>query len=162
MSMRRSGRDWFKNEKEVMELLGLKQVPGSGSSWVAREDGENDDVLCQLKSTDAGSIRVQLQDIHELQVHALTSHKLPVFAIQFRQTNEVFLLVSPLELHDAAKYLADPTSFKQLVLEPAMDAAIRETEDWDPPKVVKSSSKSREKFQREREKNYKKKGRSAL
>ena len=43
--MRRSGRDWFKNEKEVMELLGLKQVPGSGSSWVAREDGENDDVL---------------------------------------------------------------------------------------------------------------------
>lgn len=162
MGMRRSGRDWFKNEKEVMELLGLKQVPGSGSSWVAREDGENDDVLCQLKSTDAGSIRVQLQDIHELQVHALTSHKLPVFAIQFRQTNEVFLLVSPLELHDAAKYLADPKTFKQLVLKPAMDAAVRETEDWDPPKVIKSSSKSREKFQRERERSYKKKGRSAL
>ena len=149
--MRRSGRDWFKNEKEVMELLGLKQVPGSGSSWVAREDGENDDVLCQLKSTDAGSIRVQLQDIHELQVHALTSHKLPVFAIQFRQTNEVFLLVSPLELQDAAKYIADPKASKQLV-----------SKDWDPPKVIKSSSKSREKFQREREKNYKKKGRSAL
>lgn len=160
--MRRSGRDWFKNEKEVMELLGLKQVPGSGSSWVAREDGENENVLCQLKSTDAQSIRVQLQDIHELQIHALTSHKLPVFAIQFRQTNEVFLLISPLELHEAAQYLADPRVFKQLVLKPAMDAAVRETEDWDPPKVIKSSSKSREKFQREREKNYKKKGRSAL
>lgn len=162
MSMRRSGRDWFKNEKEVMELLGLNQVPGSGSSWVAREDGENENVLCQLKSTDAQSIRVQLQDIHELQIHALTSHKLPVFAIQFRQTNEVFLLISPLELHEAAQYLADPRVFKQLVLKPAMDAAVRETEDWDPPKVIKSSSKSREKFQREREKNYKKKGRSAL
>lgn len=162
MSMRRSGKDWFKNEKEVMELLGLKQVPGSGSSWVAKEDGENENVLCQLKSTDASSIRVQLQDIHELQIHALTSHKLPVFAIQFRQTNEVFLLVSPLELHDAAKYLADTKTFKQLVLKPAMDAAVRETEDWDPPKVIKSSSKSREKFQRERENSYKKKGRSAL
>lgn len=162
MSMRRSGRDWFRNEKEVMELLGLNQVPGSGSSWVAREDGENENVLCQLKSTDAQSIRVQLQDIHELQIHALTSHKLPVFAIQFRQTNEVFLLISPLELHEAAQYLADPRVFKQLVLKPAMDAAVRETEDWDPPKVIKSSSKSREKFQREREKNYKKKGRSAL
>ena len=92
----------------------------------------------------------------------MTSHKLPVFAIQFRQTNEVFLLVSPLDLHDAAKYLVDPKAFKQLASKPAMDAATRETEDWDPPKVVKSSSKSREKFQREREKNYKKKGRSAL
>lgn len=160
--MRRSGKDWFKNEREVMELLGLKQVPGSGSSWVAREDGENDYVLCQLKSTDARSIRVQLQDIQELQVHALTSHKLPVFAIQFRKTNEVFLLVSPMQLHDIAKYLADPKAPKQLAYKPAMDAAVRETEDWDPPKVIKSSSKSREKFQKERESSYKKKGRSAL
>lgn len=158
---RRSGKDWYRNEREVMEHLGLAQVPGSGSSWVAREDGENDYVLCQLKSTDANSIRVQLQDIHELQIHALTSHKLPVFAIQFRQTNEVFLLVSPLELHDAAKYLADPKTFKRMVLKPAIDAAVRETEDWDPPKVIKSSSKSREKFQREHQKKYEKKARSA-
>ena len=70
--------------------------------------------------------------------------------------------MSPLELQDAAKYIADPKASKQLVSKPAMDAAVRETEDWDPPKVIKSSSKSREKFQREREKNYKKKGRSAL
>ena len=106
--MRRSGKDWFRNEAEVMSILGLEQVPGSGSSWVAREDGENDNVLCQLKSTDAQSIRVQLQDIHELQVHALTSHKLPVFAVQFRDSNEVFLLVSPVQLHEVAEYLVDP------------------------------------------------------
>lgn len=155
--MRRSGKDWFRNEAEVMKLLGLEQVPGSGSSWIAREDGENENVLCQLKSTDAQSIRVQLQDIHELQVHALTSHKLPVFAIQFRDSNEVFLLVSPVQLHEVAEYLVDPRKRhdKTEILGDGLG-------EWEPPEPVGSAKKARERFQRENSKKFEKKEKSAI
>lgn len=103
--MARPGKFWSKNETEVMELLGLRQVPGSGNGWVAKEDGESEHVLCQLKSTDASSIRVQKQDIDKLEYHAIVSKKLPVFAIQFVKTGQVYLLVKPLDLVDAAKYV---------------------------------------------------------
>lgn len=140
-----------------MELLGLEQVPGSGSSWIAREDGENDNVLCQLKSTDAQSIRVQLQDIHELQVHALISHKLPVFAIQFRDSNEVFLLVSPVQLQEVAEYLVDPRkkSEKTEILGDGLG-------EWEPPEPVGSAKRARERFQRENSKKFEKKEKSAI
>ena len=155
--MRRSGKDWFRNEAEVMDLLGLEQVPGSGSSWVAREDGENENVLCQLKSTDAQSIRVQLQDIHELQVHALTSHKLPVFAIQFRDSNEVFLLVSPVQLQEVAEYLVDPRK------KPEMTEILGDgLGEWEPPEPVGSAKRARERFQRENSKKFEKKEKSAI
>lgn len=160
MATRRTGKDWYKNEREVMELLGLVQVPGSGSSWVAREDGENDFVLCQLKSTDASSIRIQLQDIHELQVHAAESSKLPVFAVQFRETSEVFLLVSPVDLQEAAEHLADPRKAKRAAKR-AKRAVIGGDSGWEPPKPVASASKGREKFQKEHEKKFEKKARSA-
>lgn len=155
--MRRSGKDWFRNEAEVMNILGLEQVPGSGSSWIAREDGENDNVLCQLKSTDAQSIRVQLQDIHELQVHALTSHKIPVFAIQFRDSNEVFLLVSPVQLQEVAEYLVDPRKKpeKTEILGDGLG-------EWEPPEPVGSAKKARERFQRENDKKFEKKEKSAI
>lgn len=159
MSTKRTGKDWYNNEREVMELLGLSQVPGSGSSWVAREDGENDFVLCQLKSTDASSIRVQLQDIHELQVHAAESSKLPVFAVQFRETNEVFLLVSPVDLQEAAEHLSDPRKRKARSKKRAVVQVG--SSEWEPPKPVASASKGREKFQKEHEKKYEKKARSA-
>lgn len=157
---RRSGKDWYRNEREVMEHLGLAQVPGSGSSWVAREDGENDYVLCQLKSTDANSIRVQLQDIYELQVHAAESRKLPVFAIQFRKSNDVFLLVSPVDLQEVAEHMRDPRSASKAAKRVA-ENVVDGISEWEPLKAVSSASKSREKFQREHKKKYEKKARSA-
>ena len=159
MGMKRSGKDWYRNEREVMELLGFKQVPGSGSSWVAREDGESEHVLCQLKSTDAQSIRVQLQDIHELQVHAAVAHKMPVFAIQFRGSNEVFLLVSPLDAGDLSGYIRHPTG----KLEPFNKDAlvVDELDAWQPPRSVASSKSARDRFARENEKKFTKKEKRA-
>ena len=156
MSMKRSGKDWYRNEREVMELLGFRQVPGSGSSWIAREDGENDHCLCQLKSTDAQSIRVQLQDIHELQVHAAVSHKLPVFAVQFRETNEVFLLVSPLDAEALSGYIANPAKQRKQEA-PKLDL----DNDWQPPQPVASSKVARDRFSRENEKKFAKKEKKA-
>lgn len=159
MSMRRSGKDWYRNEAELMELLGFKQVPGSGSSWVAREDGENEECLCQLKSTDALSLRVHLQDIHELQLHAAVSHKLPVFAIQFRKTNEVFLLVSPEDITDVAEYIRNPFIYVKPFKE--QPVSLCTFEDWVPPKSIVSSKAARDRFIKEREKKFEKKERKA-
>lgn len=159
MGMKRSGKDWYRNEQEVMELLGFKQVPGSGSSWVAREDGENDYCLCQLKSTDAQSIRLHLQDIHELQVHAAVSHKMPVFAVQFRGSNEVFLLVSPLDASDLSDYIRHPTVRLEQSSKDAL--VVDELDAWQPPRSVASSKSARDRFARENEKKFMKKEKRA-
>ena len=39
--MKRSGKFYRKNEKEVMESLGLKATYNSGSGWIEKEDGQN-------------------------------------------------------------------------------------------------------------------------
>lgn len=103
--MKRSGKFYRDNEAEVMKALGLRPTKNSGSGWIEKEDGENDNVICQLKSTDAASISVKLQDIHTLQYNADVSHKIPVFAVQFLSTGETFLLISPQHICDVAQYL---------------------------------------------------------
>lgn len=85
-----------------MARLGLQQTAGSGNSWIAKEDGESDTVLCQLKSTDADSIRIKKQDIDALLYHAAVAHKVPLFAIQFLQTEELYLMVRPEDLRKMA------------------------------------------------------------
>ena len=103
--MKRSGKFYRKNEAEVMEFLGLKPTKNSGSGWIEKEDGQSDNVICQLKSTDAESIRIHKKDLDVLSYNAAVAHKLPVFAIQFLQSNEVYLLVKPDMLCEAAKYI---------------------------------------------------------
>ena len=58
MSTKRSGKFYRKNEQDVMRSLGLEPTPNSGSGWIVKEDGQTDDLICQLKSTDANSIRI--------------------------------------------------------------------------------------------------------
>lgn len=103
--MRRSGRFYRNNEEEVMRSLGLQPTKGSGSGWIEKEDGQSENVICQLKSTDASSIRFKLEDWQTLEYNAGVSKKLPVFALQFLQTGDVFLLVRPDDLKAAARFL---------------------------------------------------------
>ena len=156
---KRSGKFYRKNEREVMEQLGLRPTVNSGSGWVEKEDGQNDEVICQLKSTDAASISVKLEDIRTLQYNAQTVHKLPVFAIQFLQSNEVFVLVSPEDLQNVANYL-------QCGSKPRHDAMFEEigqVEDVASTKgnVIRSSDSAREQVRNEIENKNKKKIRSA-
>lgn len=102
---KRSGKFYYRNEREVMQALGLEQVAGSGNGWVSKEDGENDNVLCQLKSTDAQSISIKKLDIEKLEYHAHVSHKVPVFAVNFLSDNSTYLLLSPESLFELAEYL---------------------------------------------------------
>ena len=158
--MKRSGKFYRKNEAEVMESLGLKPTKNSGSGWVEKEDGQSENVICQLKSTDAESIRIHKKDLDTLNYNAAVTHKIPVFAIQFLQSNEVYLLFKPEMLNELAEYIKtgeyeDANTF--------VGIDLSEHKDMSPGNgmVIKSSSKAREQFNREKEKRFKKEKRSA-
>lgn len=102
---KRKGKFYAKNEKETMEKFGLVPTSASGAGWIEKEDGYNENILCQLKSTYNNSYRVSLDDIDKLEYHAEVENKIPVFMIQFLDRDEVFLLIRPEELDRINKYL---------------------------------------------------------
>lgn len=158
--MKRSGKFYRKNEAEIMKSLGLKPTPNSGSGWIVKEDGQSDNIICQLKSTDANSIRINKKDLDVLSYNAAVAHKLPVFAIQFLQSNEVYLLIKPEMLCEAAKYIetGEYESANEFV---GIDLSEHEQIISTPKKIIKSSSSAREKFNQENERKFKKEKRSA-
>lgn len=155
--MKRSGKWYRKNEQQVMEQLGLDPTPNSGSGWVVKEDGQSEDVICQLKSTDANSIRVNLADLQTLEYNAAVSHKLPVFAVQFIQAGKVYLMMNPSDLGDLARYLLTGNNA-------AAERELCEVEDTPQPVrvcSVKSSSAGRKRFMSEHERKFEKRRKSA-
>lgn len=95
---KRSTKFYRKNEAEVMEKLGFKPTKNSGAGWIEKEDGQNEQCICQLKSTDKKSISVKQDDLHILEQNAAVAHKLPVFALQFLNTGEVWVMIKPEDL----------------------------------------------------------------
>lgn len=159
--MRRSGKSWYRNERETMGSLGLAQVPGSGNGWVAKEDGENEHVLCQLKSTDGASISVKKVDIDKLLLNAEVERKIPVFAVQFLSSGDLYLLVRPLDLPEVARYIETGVNEREGRSETISDDS---EEDWDDDTapVLESSQRARERFSEQNRRKYEKKERSAL
>lgn len=143
-----------------MKSLGLKPTKNSGSGWVEKEDGISDAVICQLKSTDKESIKLNKRDIDVLNYNAGVCHKMPVFVIQFLQSNEVYLLVKPDMLTDIAKYIETGTYTSQ---NDFLDLDVSDTEEITvkTKRKIKSSSSARIKFNEENEKKFKKERRSA-
>lgn len=90
---KRNTKFYRKNEAEVMNRLGFSPTINSGAGWVQKEDAESEHFICQLKSTDKESISIKQHDLHVLEIHASESHKLPVFAFQFLNRDEVWLAV---------------------------------------------------------------------
>lgn len=168
---KRSGKFYRKNEREVMKNLGFEPTPNSGSGWVVKEDGQNEDAICQLKSTDAKSIRIDQRDIEILEYNASVSHKIPVFAIQFLNTNEVFLLVRPEHLKDVVRVVKGErprdTQSDFLGIETQASEVQRGISESDlKPKgsyksVIKSSANSRKDFMKANDSKYQKKSKSA-
>lgn len=157
---KRSGKFYRNNERDVMERLGFRPTKGSGSGWVEKEDGENEFALCQLKSTDASSIRVRLQDLHTLEYHAAVSHKLPVFTVQFLGTGDVYLLVKPEDLVEVSNGIKQP-GYVPDVPEPVVDQnGGLETVTTGPE--IKSSARAREAFNQQWQGRFEKGSRSAL
>ena len=76
-------RFYRRREKKVMKDLGLQPQPLSGAGWMAKEDGQNEIYLAQLKSTQAASYSIKVADIQELVKNSLMTGKIPVFVIDF-------------------------------------------------------------------------------
>lgn len=153
--MKRSGKFYRKNEAEVMKSLGLKPTKNSGSGWLEKEDGQNDFVICQLKSTDAESIRVKQKDIRILEYNASVSRKLPVFAIQFLNTGEVWLMAKPEDFSEISNYIMNGNCVKPD--EPTLTPDdLEDKSKLTINKKIKSSCEARRAFHEETENKYKK------
>lgn len=85
---------WYrKNEVEVMHRLGFEPTRNSGATWIDKGDGQSDHCLCELKSTDHESFSIKQSVLHQLEAQAIEAHKLPVFAFQFINTDEVWVAI---------------------------------------------------------------------
>lgn len=92
--MNKRSTKWYrKNEAEVMHRLGLKPTRNSGSGWIEKCDGESRHFLCELKSTDHESFSIKQSVLHVLEHHALEAHKIPLFAFQFINRDEVWVAI---------------------------------------------------------------------
>lgn len=140
-SNNRGTKFYRKNEAEVMKRLGLRPTKNSGAGWVEKSDGQNDNVICELKSTDKLSYRLTIDDLHTLIYNADVTRKYPVFAIQFLQSDELFLLVRPGDIKDVAEYLETGEAHK-----PAQVIHIDTHDDPGlivPKRVIRSSAQAK-------------------
>lgn len=97
---KRSTKFYRKNEAEVMKSLGFFPTPNSGAGWVVKGDGQSEHCLCELKSTDKRSYSLKQDTLHIMEQQAAVSHKTPVFALQFLNTGEVWLMVKPEDIQN--------------------------------------------------------------
>lgn len=147
--MRRTGKFYSKNEKETLTKLGLVPAPQSGAGWIIKEDGENENVMVQLKSTDSQSYRIDMLDIKKLEYHAEVSHKIPIFLIQFLKQDKIYALIEVENLEDANSVLKEKEQKRN---EYSVDTFLEEP--VKNKKIIKSSKKAKEKFYKERSENY--------
>ena len=141
---------WFKNEKQVMKQFGFEPVKGSGSGWVHKEDGESEYALAQLKSTEAESYRLNYNDVQKLEYHAAVAHKLPVFVIQFLNRG-TYIMLNANDL-DKLDCLIKEGAVKQDGYVDIVDGSQSSERE-----KIKSSKQERERFYKEREKQWKNK-----
>ena len=137
---KRTTRFYRKNEAEVMEALGLRPTKNSGAGWVEKEDGQNDHLIAQLKSTDAASIKVNLRDIEIMEANALVAHKVPVFVIQFLGTGDIFIMARPSDMEQVVEYINTGNCQR-----PTVGFEINEHKNHK-VKTIKSSEGSRNAF----------------
>lgn len=113
---------WYrKNEAEIMHRLGFKPTRNSGATWIDKGDGQNEHCICELKSTDKESYKLEQTTLHTLEAHAIEAHKLPVFALQFINMDEVWLAVKETDIE----------AFKQLVRASVLEELIDNANFYD-------------------------------
>ena len=116
---------------------------------IEKEDGQNEYLICQLKSTDHQSISVKQSDIRILEKNAGVSHKIPIFAIQFLNTGEVWLMSKPEDYTEVAKYI---NTGKCEVPQNVVD--VEEVKPQKKKKIITSNVDAREEFNLEQSKKY--------
>jgi len=161
IKIKRSAKFYRKNESEVMRKYGLKPTANSGAGWIEKEDGENADIICQLKSTDKDSIKINLLDLHKLIYHAETAHKIPLFMIQFLQQNEEYIIMRAEDAHSLCTAFQRTgeysyTAYDENAIQSRTEG-LQSVSEFELKTTVKSDPKAREKYYKEREKKWKRK-----
>jgi hypothetical protein len=144
---KRATKFYRTNEADVISALGFVPTKNSGAGWVEKEDGQNDYLIAQLKSTDAASISIKQQDIEILEYNAGVAHKIPVFVIQFLNNNDIFVMARPNDLEEVVQYITTGhCRTPQVELLP--------DDNWKQPKPLKvrSNGNSRKEFWDKKEK----------
>lgn len=151
--MKRSGKWYRKNEADIMKQLGLEPTPNSGSGWLIKEDGQNEQIICQLKSTEKESIGIKKLDLDKLEYNAKVAHKIPVFAVQFIRSNDVYVMVRPNDINDIARYLKGLSS--ETRDEPVISSEELDN-NFDVPskRIISGASVNRDRFYEEQRKKY--------
>lgn len=144
--MRRKGKFYSKNEKEVMKGLGLTPAPASGAGWIVKEDGENELSMVQLKSTDSTRYTLDMLDMKKLEYHAQVSNKIPIFLVQFLQEDRMYVIVPVDSILDLSKALETGHVQERISIKPEKLVSSRA--------LIRSSKTSRDKFFEEKEKQY--------
>lgn len=147
--MRRAGKFYINNEKELMRQIGLNPTAASGAGWLEKEDGQNEYIICQLKSTDANSYRLNIKDIKTLEANAAIAHKTPMFLIQFLKSNDCFVVAKLEDISTIAKYIE--TGSCEIV-----ENIVPDFKSNEPVKIVKSSKNKKREFWNEKEKEREK------
>lgn len=101
---KRSTKFYRKNEAEVMKRLGMKPTKNSGAGWVEKCDGQNEQFICELKSTDKDSFSLKQQMLNTLEYHASIAHKTPIFALQFLNRDEIWVAITEDEFKQYMKF----------------------------------------------------------
>ena len=101
---KRSTKFYRKNEAEVMKRLGLYPTRNSGAGWIEKCDGQNELFICELKSTDKESYTLKQKTLQELEYHACVAHKIPVFALQFLNRDEVWVAITEDEFKEYMEF----------------------------------------------------------
>lgn len=119
--MNKRSTKWYrKNEAEIMHRLGLKPTRNSGAGWIEKCDGENEHFLCELKSTDHESFSIKQSVLHVLEHHALEAHKIPLFAFQFINRDEVWVAIKE----------ADIQAYRELIERDVINKLAEEDEEF--------------------------------
>jgi hypothetical protein len=169
---KRSGKFYSQNEKHTLKALGLTPAPASGAGWVVKEDGENETLMVQLKSTDSLSYRLSRLDMKKLEFHADVSHKVPVFLVQFLKDDRLYAIVDVKNIDDLFYGLkgikpnttsVDIASIKEEIEEIDIASTSKEKKEKINKKekresevpIIKTSKSSRDSFFREQKKSRK-------
>jgi hypothetical protein len=148
---KRTTKFYRANEADVMSALGFIPTKNSGAGWVEKEDGQNEYLIAQLKSTDAESIRIQQKDITILEYNATVAHKIPCFVIQFLNNNDVFVMARPNDLQQVVKYITTGHCERPQIDLSEVSHSIHKVKS-----TIKSDDNSRKDFWNQKEKEQKK------
>lgn len=152
-SEKRDFKFYRENEAEAMRKLGLEPTPNSGSGWKVKEDGQNEFLICQHKCTDKSSISIKQKDIRMLEKNAAVEKKKAIFAIQFNNTGEMWIMAKPEDFIYVADSIRESVS---PAVNGSMDTLLSAVNaDNSEPKhkrpIVKSAPTARDRLMKERE-----------